>query len=563
MNLLMPTDQCVKKHLLLTLESKGLMDERRRREGEFIARTILKMMTDDSVKIHDRETKEYRKPTFRDFSVLLRRRTHLKHYTKALKNYKIPFYVADAGSLMESTSVKHLLCALNTIEYGDDINLYGTLSHLFKISDNTLAEYVLKGQELILGLKEGAVDVKDSKSLTDAFQLIRKWCKMKERVTIRELAGKIIEETKLLSFAVQRDSPEAESLLKFLDLCMDYDEQGYVLKEFLEELSDLGQEQQEATDDSEGEDVVRFITIHSSKGLEFPIVILADSGHTISSQSSEVLFEPEMGFALKKDKEKWDSIKKGLEEKEIKEAKRLLYVALTRARDYLLISGEMTSKRRGSFLKWLEPETCEVPMVINQQLPDITGIDAETFLTVVRESRPERPHLSPVLADTAKNFSVTLLGDFLRCPRRYYLSQVIGIAEEVFYKSDSSLPGLSGRQRGTIVHELIERMHEGDIIIDDLGQLLREDKRLLNPEDSSFIQRCIKNYLESDLYKVSGKRRSETPFTYCIKNRCFVTGKIDHMILEKDGLTIVDFKTNVRIDPSLLESYKLQVMTYA
>lgn len=187
----------------LTLESKGLMDERRRREGEFIARTILKMMTDDSVKIHDRETKEYRKPTFRDFSVLLRRRTHLKHYTKALKNYKIPFYVADAGSLMESTSVKHLLCALNTIEYGDDINLYGTLSHLFKISDNTLAEYVLKGQELILGLKEGAVDVKDSKSLTDAFQLIRKWCKMKERVTIRELAGKIIEETKLLSFAVK------------------------------------------------------------------------------------------------------------------------------------------------------------------------------------------------------------------------------------------------------------------------------------------------------------------------------------------------------------------------
>ena len=368
-------------------EAQGLMGERRQYEAEFIARKILEMMDDKSVKIFDKDAQKYRNPTFKDFAVLFRRKTHLKHYLNAFKSYGIPFHVADTGNLTDSNYVRSLICALKTLEFKDSISLYGTLSNLLGVDDGIMAEYVIKGKELISGFGE---ETNCSESLKKAFQLIREWCKIKDVATLRELAGRIIGDTQLLTVAAQKDLTEVENLFKFLDLCRDYDEQGYTLKEFLEELSDFGEDQQEAIDVSEDQDVVRVITIHSSKGLEFPIVILADSGHTISSQSSEVLFEPEMGFALKKDKEKWDSIKKGLEEKEIKEAKRLLYVALTRARDYLLISGEMTSKRRDSFLKWLEPETCEVSMVINQQLPDITGIDGN-FPTVVRESRPERP----------------------------------------------------------------------------------------------------------------------------------------------------------------------------
>ena len=91
--------------------------------------------------------------------------------------------------------------------------------------------------------------------------------------------------------------------------------------------------------------------------MEFPIVILADSGQSLSTVSSEILFDPEVGLAIKKDKEKWQELKNFLDNKEIKEAKRLLYVALTRAMDYLVISGEITSDKRESFLKWLNQTT--------------------------------------------------------------------------------------------------------------------------------------------------------------------------------------------------------------
>jgi ATP-dependent helicase/nuclease subunit A len=439
----------------LTPESRGLMRERRKLEGELIAKKILKMMTDDSVKIYDKETQKYRNPTFRDFSILLRRKTHLKHYINAFKAYNIPFYVADTGSLMESLSVKNLLYALNTIEYQDNINLYGALSHLLNVSDDSLTEYVLMGRELISGLTENADNTGVSKSLVEAFQLIRRWCKIKDRATLSELAERIVEDTELLCYFAQRDLLEIENLYKFLDLCRDYDQQGYTLREFLEELSDLGQEQQEAIDASEEEDVVRFITIHSSKGLEFPIVILADSGQEISGVSSEILFDPQIGLALKKDKDKWEMLKKFLEQKEIEEAKRLLYVALTRARDYLLISGEMKSDRRESFLKWLNQEDVTdeaIPINIIRELTDVDISDVKLLDSKSEKQRPEITRMPPRHIHISRNYSVTALGEFLRCPRKYFLSKVMGIPESIFHKKDSGLAGLSAMERGTIVH---------------------------------------------------------------------------------------------------------------
>ena len=124
-------------------ESEGLMSQRRQHEAEFIARKILEMMTDETIKIFDKNTKEYRPVTFRDFSVLLRKKTHLQHYINAFKTYNIPYHVANPGSLLESQCVKNLICALRTIEFKENISLYGTLSHLLKVSDETLAQFIL------------------------------------------------------------------------------------------------------------------------------------------------------------------------------------------------------------------------------------------------------------------------------------------------------------------------------------------------------------------------------------------------------------------------------------
>lgn len=550
----------------LTPESSGTMDERRKLEGEFIAKKILQMMTDEAVKIYDKDTQKYRNPTFRDFSVLLRRKTYLKHYIRAFKKYKIPFHVADTGSLMESFGVKNLLYALNTIEFQDNINLYGTLSHLLNVSDNYLAEYVLNGSELASGLKEDAEYTSASESLVKAFHLIRRWCKIKDKVTIRELAERVVSDTGLLASLAQIDLLEIESVYKFLDLCWHFDQQGYTLKEFLEEVEDFGDEQQEATDASEEEDVVKFITIHSSKGLEFPIVFLTDSGQDISFTSSDILFEPEIGFALKKDKDKWEKLKQLLEQKEMEEARRLLYVALTRARDYLVISGEVKSEKKESFLKWLKQE-----LTVIQEIPiDVIDEPSEVIIEKVKlpsfeKTKPScaKTQIQPGHVPVLRTYSVTSLGDFVRCPRRYYFSNVAGIPERLFYKNDGGLPRLSAMERGTIVHELIEKIHKDKMNEIEPKKILATLGFSLGLEDVNIIEKCLQNYMESDLHNLAGEVLSEIPFTYRINDWWILTGKVDHLVMKDDGATIVDFKTNIKIHPDLLKIYRLQVLAYA
>jgi len=561
-------NKACKNICFITPKSSGNMAERRKLEAEFIARKILQMMADDEVYIPDRESQEFRKPKFRDFAVLLRKRTHLKHYISAFNKYNIPFHVADSGSLMESSGVKKLLFALNAIEIRDNVNLYGTLAHLFNVGDDSIAEYVLKCGQLYSGLKKDADFTGVSEKLVKAFQMIRGWCKIKSKVTLRELAGEILNDTGLEEELAKTDPLELESLYKFLDLCWQYDLQGYTLKEFLEELADFGDEQQEATEVSEEEDVVKFITIHSSKGLEFPIVFLADSGQNISnSASSEILFDPERGLALKKDKDKWEKLKGHLEQREIEEAKRLLYVALTRARDYLVISGELASDKKESFLKWLLQEKALSDEITVEEKVLEPAVSQREELKL-QDIKPKsglfiKPSIEPCRIHVLKQFSVTSLGEFVRCPRKYYFSNVLDIPEGIFYKRDGDATRLSAAERGTIVHELIEKVHRDKSREVDVQELLSQYGYSLSSEDTYIIEECLNNFAASEIYEIKGEAFYEMPLDYCINDSWLLTGKADLLIFEDDGVTIVDFKTNAKIHQDLLEIYRLQVLTYA
>lgn len=544
-------------------ESVGLVGERKQQEGELIARKILAMMNDDKIKIYDKVLSDYRSPTFKDFSVLLRRRTHIRDYVKAFTAYKIPFYLSDTGGLTEGTGVKTMINVLKTIETKDEISLYGTLSNLFNIDDRELTSYVLAEKRLISGLElEDELDEDGVDNLARAFEQIHKWIAEKDRLSLYELAREIINKTNLFFKASKLDSQEVENLLKFLDLCKEYDDLGYTLQEFLAELEDFGEDYKEAIDITEDEDVVRFITIHSSKGLEFPIVILADCSQDIKANTSDIVFEPELGMALKKDKTKWDSIKDGLLKKEIDEAKRLLYVAITRARDHLVISGEMKQSKKESFLKWLTPQGIndETRTIVTEELEDL---EAKDVMPIPEEQATDSGFLRRQFCQKPKSkvdvYSVTVLGDFLRCPKRYYLSKIVGISETMFYKQESEATGLSALERGKIVHRIIEEIHKGNFLIKDLDKALE----IYLEEDRSFILQCIENYLKSGLYRKGKTIYSELPFTYCIKDRCHVNGVIDQLQMDHEGVTIIDFKTNTQIDEDILKSYILQVQTYA
>ena len=94
----------------------------------------------------------------------------------------------------------------------------------------------------------------------------------------------------------------------------------------------------EARLDNETADVVTLMTIHGSKGLEFPVVILADCSRERTNRFGSLLYHKDEGLAIK-DTTRYQKVKELELAEEINEDKRLLYVAVTRARERLVLSG--------------------------------------------------------------------------------------------------------------------------------------------------------------------------------------------------------------------------------
>jgi ATP-dependent helicase/nuclease subunit A len=126
--------------------------------------------------------------------------------------------------------------------------------------------------------------------------------------------------------------------------------------EYIQNLNDAGAREGEAPPDDVG--VVRLMTIHKAKGLEFPVVILADAGYNRVNRGEPFILSQRYGLNIKTDPESlgYKFAVKDEKDYEDAEAKRLLYVAMTRARDKLIISGHFNKKGINGWLgELLEP----------------------------------------------------------------------------------------------------------------------------------------------------------------------------------------------------------------
>jgi ATP-dependent helicase/nuclease subunit A len=191
------------------------------------------------------------------------------------------------------------------------------------------------------------------------------------------------------------------------------------------------------------------MTIHASKGLEWPVVVVADLTRKSPSDSSQVRFDPDLGLAFQLADEEGDKQKSALytlleyrkREAEKEENKRVLYVALTRARDHLILTA---AGSKGGGLDVLHP-----------------GLEGAV---PVEEISMERDHLHPVdiedpplpsiptriLTDTAGSglweLPVTALTEYIQCPQRFRYRYVDG---HLGYREAN---GNHGTEIGTVTH---------------------------------------------------------------------------------------------------------------
>ena len=415
---------------------------------------------------------------------------------------------------------------------------------------------------------------------------------------------------------------------KLMRMAADYEElEGPDLKGFVAligSLGDMGDDEGNAPSLAEGEDVVRVMTVHQAKGLEFPVVVVAGlCSDPRRYQAPEILVgsDGRMAALIKVDKDPdqpcWGPAQDIINDQQRRKAEedvRLLYVAMTRARDQLILVGarkfddKPESFRIGRILTalGLTPPEAGVTVALEDIHAVVVGVapvpvtDDESLAPGVPVgSEPRRVAEAPCLVDlpgpgiATRQVSFSALAAYDRCPRRFYLERVLdlGAGQPVprvrtlsgpdAADADTASPEEtvlddaevhSGVEVGILVHGLLERLdlaagQPAESILRARAEEVASEKGLTVPAGA--VERAISlsaAFWEHPLAGapcLTGALR-EAPFFF-VHEGVAVSGVMDLLLQDRHRWLVVDYKSNAlngRSPDEVAEAYSLQAAIY-
>ncbi len=335
--------------------------------------------------LHDQEGSAWN-----DIALLFRSSTNFDVYEDTLERGGIPFVTVAGRGFYDRPEIRDVLNALAAIaDPTDDLALAGLLrSPAIGLSDADLYHLRIDHDDQLRSMWEALRELATQPDRDDAARahnIITELHHLAGRVTAAEVIKRFFDLTgyrALLSAA-----PGGARLRRNVDkLLADAHRSRLVsLGEFLEyvqTLRDVGAREGEAPVEAEG--ALQLMTVHKAKGLEFPIVVIADAAYEHRGNRDTVLLDDELGLLidLSDDSDahpaRWRLASLNEAAKEEAEDKRLLYVALTRAKEKLIMSGHVKRTARGALSSrgWLA------------QLGEVIGLNEITLAGEVVESRP-------------------------------------------------------------------------------------------------------------------------------------------------------------------------------
>lgn len=332
----------------------GRAERLRRREADWIARRIRAMLDGPERLVRDEQaaTPALRPVRPGDVALLFRALSDVEIYEEALRRYGLDYYLVGGHAFYAQQEIYDLLNLLRTLNSPcDEVSLAGALrSPLFGLLDETLYWLAEHPEGLSAGLFAGqwpaAIDGRQRRRVEFAAATLGQLRAMKDRLPIARLIGETLRRTGydaalLAEFLGER---KLANLHKLLDQARSFDRSGiFTLAEFITQLAEFVARQPDeplAATHPETTDVVRLMTIHQSKGLEFPVVIVPDMDRARRGRFAPVAFTPQLGPMVRcPDVTSGFDLHKLVEDEEDRaEMVRLLYVATTRAADYLILS---------------------------------------------------------------------------------------------------------------------------------------------------------------------------------------------------------------------------------
>lgn len=334
-------------------------------EAVLIARRIAELK-ESNCHVYDKQTKEYRPLAWRDVVILLRSmKGKADILLEKLRAGDIPCYAELASGYFQETEVRTMVSLLGIIDNPrQDIPLAGVLRSPFGGFDAAeLAEIRLlrQGAELWDAVQAAAAAADSPLGLkVNAFLAkFKGWQKEASRSGVADLVWGICRDTGYYNYVggMPGGAIRQANLRALYDRARQYEQTNYRglfrFLRFIERLAEKGADLAVARALGENEDVVRIMSIHKSKGLEFPVVIVADLGKGINLQDSKaaVVCHKNLGVgpycADSVLRYRYPTLARlAIQHKLNMEAKaeemRILYVALTRAREKLILTGTLS-----------------------------------------------------------------------------------------------------------------------------------------------------------------------------------------------------------------------------
>ncbi len=376
-------------------------------EARAIANKIKELINENKgLDVLDKETKEYRKTQYKDIVILLRTMTNWADvFVEVLSSEGIPCYAQTQTGYFNTLEIKTILNMIKIIDNPrQDIPLTSILrSQIVGLNSNELArirmfERESSMYEAVVAYKEENLSEENKDNLAiklDEFlNLLNHFRGLVPFLTINELLIKVLEETGYYDFASAMPSGEKRkaNIDMLIQKAIQFEETSYSglfhFIRYIEKLHKYDVDFGEADAVSGSDNSVRIMSIHKSKGLEFPVVFASGMGKNFNQQDAraKILIHPDLGlgpdFIDPKERVKSPTLLKKVIQKEITienlgEELRILYVALTRAKEKLIITGAV-KKLEDQFIKW--QGICKQE---NRQLTFYQISKAKTFLDLI------------------------------------------------------------------------------------------------------------------------------------------------------------------------------------
>ena len=594
--------------------------------ANFVAERITKLLEEE---IYDINEKRYRKIEYKDIAILLRSRTKQQAYIEAFNNYNIPVLENSNANLDETFDASILINLIKISQnFKDDISLASVMmSSLFDFSANEMLgiRNTITGKqnfyECVLGYNK---DDEIKRKIDYMQELLQKFAYNTTYQNLIFALNQILEETNYI-YKIQNSFNGLSRAKNVKDFVNSFTNSNYnySVTEYINFMRENVREQK-VVGAITSNNVVNITTMHSSKGLEWPVVIIPElsASFNTNSQEPEIVMNEEVGLGLKyydqESRQKCNSVffsvvKTFNKIDDISERLRLLYVALTRPKNRLILVGQTDKLEYEKFENdWQIMDSNNYLSQIVNSLPktDISKINAKVtsfnmmgskdyFCNVIDQKEYQGISNINNINVLNKQYSEKEIKDLATYIQKgYFNKKAIYIAEKnsvssilkadddfasknyepnKLLTSEDKYHNIQKNELGSLYHKILELYDfNADIsiqniksIIDNIKQQNIFDEKTINALNIDIVINNLK--LLKQLCK-DGKTLKEQTFVmqvpYCeiedsdITDKVLVQGVCDLIVIKNDKTILVDYKFSSHNKSDLIAKYYKQLLLY-